>query len=182
MTHLNLQQLEDGLDEILQSPKDEGVVELIVRRPVDDEREVLQEAELDLAVGMVGDNWKDRVSRHTADGSANPEQQLTLMNSRTISLLAQDKDRWSLAGDQFFVDFDLTAVNLPAGTQLSLGTAIVEVTAVPHLGCHKFSERFGSDATRFVNSTQGKELNLRGVNAKVVQAGGVVVGDVVRKV
>lgn len=179
--HLTMTELEAGLGEIRQAPKDEGVLDLIVRRPQTDEREVLAEGELDPVQGLVGDNWKVRGSKATADGSAHPEMQLNIMNSRAAMLVAQSKERWPLAGDQLYVDMDLSEENLPAGTQLSLGSAIVEVTPVPHNGCKKFTARFGLDAMKFVNSPVGKELHLRGICAKVIQAGIIHVGDVVRK-
>ncbi len=170
-----------GLDAIRQSPQGVGVLRLISRRPNTDEREVLEEAHLDPAHGLVGDNWKARGSRSTPDGSANPEMQLNVMNARVIELLAQDKERWALAGDQLFVDFDLSDTNIPPGTRLAIGSAVIEVTAPPHLGCKKFSARFGPDAMKFVNSPEGKQLHLRGVNAKVVQPGIVRAGDSVKK-
>ena len=182
MKHLTTAELEAGLDAIRQSPKDEGVLEMIVRRPRVDEREVLDNGELDLQQGLAGDSWTMRRSSRTADGSPHPDSQLNIMNSRVIALVAGDKDRWQLAGDQLFLDLDLSADNLPAGTQLALGSAVIEVTPPPHLGCHKFVARFGLDAMKFVNSALGRQLHLRGINAKVVTAGTVRVGDVARKI
>ena len=182
LKHLTAAELEAGLDEIRMAPKDEGVLELIVRRPAVDHREVLTEGELDLVEGLVGDSWKRRSSRTTPDGSPNPEMQLNIMNARVIALVAQDRDRWQLAGDHLFLDMDLSAENLPAGTRVSLGSAVIEVTPPPHLGCQKFVARFGLEAMKFVNSSQGKQLHLRGINAKVVQAGVIRVGDVARKI
>jgi len=169
-----MEELEAGLETIRQAPKTEGVLELIVRRPRVGERETLEEGRLDPDEGLVGDRWKTR-------GSPNRDTQLNIMSARVIALLAQDKDRWPLAGDQLFVDFDLSADNLPAGTRLAIGSALVEVTAEPHTGCAKFVSRFGLEATQFVNSPLGRELQLRGVNARVVHAGAIHVGDVVKK-
>lgn len=182
LTHLSLAELEAGLGIIRQSPQDNGLLKLIVRRPKVDEREIVNEAELNLEEGLVGDTWKARGSKATPDGSANINAQITLMNMRAIALLAQDESRWALAGDQLFVDFDLSEANIPAGTRIAIGSAILEVSATPHTGCAKFSERFGKDALKFVNSPDGKQLHLRGVNARVVQAGEIQVGNVVRKV
>ena len=178
---LSTAELEAGLDHFRQAPKDEGRLELLVRRPQTGEREILTEGQLDVAEGLVGDNWHARGSRMTDDGSAHPEMQLNLMNSRVIAHIAQDPGRWQLAGDQLFVDMDLSKANLPAGTQLVIGTAIVEVTPVPHTGCSKFIERFGAGAMKFVNSPVGKELCLPGINAKVVQPGTIRPGDLLRK-
>jgi hypothetical protein len=172
--------LEAGLDEIRRSPTDVGTVELLVRRPAVDAREVLQEAELDPAHGVVGDTWAQRRSRRTPDGSAHPDMQLNVMNARVVALLAGDPDRRSLAGDQLYLDLDLSEANLPSGTRLLLGTAEIEVTEQPHTGCAKFSSRFGADALRFVNSPVGREMRLRGLNARVVTAGTVRQGDTVR--
>jgi hypothetical protein len=169
------------LDEIRRSPKDHGVVELIVRRPGAGERETPVEAELDVDHGVVGDSWKVRGSAMTPDGSAHPDMQLNIMNSRAAALVAHTKDRWQLAGDQLYVDLDLSGANLPPGTRLTLGSAVIEVTAQPHTGCPKFRSRFGVDAMKFVNSPVGKELRLRGINAKVVRSGRIRVGDIVRK-
>jgi len=175
-------ELEAGLDEIRQSPKDEGVLELIVRRPRTNEREILQQGELHPADGLVGDSWKVRRSSSTPDGSPHPEMQLNIMNARAIALVAQEKDRWSLAGDQLYVELDLSAGNLPPGSRLSIGSAIIEITLPPHTGCQKFVSRFGLDAMKFVNSTVGRELRLRGLNARVVKAGTIHIGDLVRKI
>ena len=174
---LTTDQLEAGLVEIRSSPADQGVLELIVRRPATGQRELVEEARLDLEEGLVGDNWRSRGSGATEDGSAHPEMQLNIMNARVAALVAQDRDRWPLAGDQLYLDLDLSTDNLPPGTRLALGTAVIEVTAIPHTGCKKFVERFGLDAMKFVNSGVGRELNLRGINARVVEAGMIRVGD-----
>jgi hypothetical protein len=180
--HLTMAELEAGLDTIRQSPKNHGVLKMIVRRPKTDEREVLTEGMLHAAEGLVGDVWKTRGSSKTPDGSANPEMQLNLMNSRAIALIARSNERWRLAGDQLFIDLDLSVENIPPGTQLALGEAIIEVTSPPHTGCKKFMARFGPDATKFVNSPVGRQLQLRGINAKVVRAGVIRVGDAVKKI
>jgi MOSC domain-containing protein YiiM len=181
VTHLSLTELQAGLEMIRQSPKDYGVLKMIVRRPQEDERESLQEAEVIIADGLVGDTWKSRGNRHMPDGSANPKAQITMMNARSIALVAQTEDRWALAGDQLYVELDLSVENLPAGTRLGIGSAVFEVSDVPHTGCAKFSNRFGVDAMKFVNSPEGKQLHLRGINTRIVQAGIVHVGDVIRK-
>jgi MOSC domain-containing protein YiiM len=181
-TQLALAELEAGLAHIRQSPKTEGALVLIVRRPEVDVREVLPEGELSLTEGLVGDNWRLRGSSRTGDGSAHPDMQLNLINARALALIAQDEERWQLAGDQLIVDLDLSKENLPPGTQLALGTAIIEVTAQPHTGCNKFAARFGVDAAKWVNSPAGKELQLRGINARVVQPGKIRVGDAVTKI
>ena len=179
--HLTKEELEAGLDEIRRAPKDEGLLQLIVRRPGVEQREILTEAHLDLEQGVVGDNWKRRGSSMTDDGSAHPEMQINIMSSRVVALVAQNRNRWHLAGDQFYVDMDLSEDNMPAGTRLEFGTAVLEVTAEPHLGCRKFVARFGVEAMKFVNSELGRQLHLRGINAKVVKPGVVRVGSAIRK-
>lgn len=180
--HLSMAELEAGMDHIRQSPHEVGVLKMIVRRPKVDEREQLESAELTLEEGLAGDTWKVRGNRHTPDGSARLEAQITIMNARTAALLAQTEERWALAGDQLYADFDLSDDNIPPGTQLAIGSAIVEVSALPHTGCNKFSARFGVEALKFVNSPEGKRLHLRGINARVVRAGSIRVGDAIRKV
>jgi len=181
-TQLKTEELMAGLDHIRRSPTDEGVLELIVRRQTVDDREVLDQAELDLAQGLVGDSWNRRWSKSTPDGSPNVEMQITVMNSRVAALVAQHKDRWPLAGDQLYLDMDLSAANLPAGARLAVGSSVIEVTAPPHLGCQKFVARFGMEAMKFVNSPVGRELRLRGIHARVIQPGVVRTGDLARKI
>ena len=142
---------------------------------------MLDNARLDIDKGLLGDNWKSRGSKSMPDGSADPQMQLTIMNSRVAQLVAQNRSRWSLAGDQLFIDMDLSNENLPAGTRLSIGNAIIEVTPVPHTGCKKFVSRFGLEAMKFVNSDYGKKLNLRGINTKVIKSGSIKTGDKVIK-
>jgi len=180
--HMTMAELEAGLDTIRQSPKDEGVIALIVRRAKVDAREVLEEGELDLVEGLVGDTWKVRGSSRTPDGAAHPDMQLNVMNARVIALLAREKDRWPLAGDQLFIDMDVSSGNLPPGTRLAMGSAVIEVTDQPHTGCKKFEARFGLDALKLVNSPLGRQLQLRGLNAKVTQPGLIRVGDFVKKI
>ena len=175
LQYTNMEELAVGLEIVQKSPKDRGEIKLIVRRPNINEREIIQQAILDPEQGLVGDNWRNR------DGKPHPDRQLTIMNSRVISLLVSAKNDWALAGDQLYVDMDLSESNLPPGTQLIVGTAIIEITSLPHTGCKKFAERFGVDSLQFVNSPSNKEFRLRGVNAKVVQAGEVRNGDVVKK-
>jgi MOSC domain-containing protein YiiM len=173
MPHRSTTELESGLDEIRRSPKNDGRLEMIVRRPVKDQREILNEGQLTLEEGLAGDCWKDH--------SPHPEMQINIMNSRVIALVAGDKDRWALAGDQLYIDMDLSEANAPAGTQLELGSALIEITAVPHNGCSKFAARFGFDAVKFVNSAVGRDLHLRGLNARVIRPGLIRAGDTVRK-
>ena len=179
--YLSMSQLESGLDHIRQAPKDQGTLKMIVQRPREDERNVIDEGELSLSEGLVGDSWRARASRHAPDGSAHLYAQITVMNARCIAVLAQTEERWALAGDQLYVDFDLSDENIPPGTRLAVGSAILEVSAEPHSGCKKFSSRFGVEAMKFVNSPEGKQLHLRGINAKVIQPGTIRVGDAVSK-
>jgi hypothetical protein len=181
MEHPDAAALGAGVPDVRAAPADDGLLELVVRRPEPGEREVLDEAELDRVVGLVGDGWRVRGSRRTSDGSANPDQQLTLMSARAAGLIAGPRERWPLAGDQLYVDLDLSGANLPPGSRVEIGSAVVEVTREPHTGCQKFVQRFGLDAMRFVNSAVGRELNLRGINARVVVEGTVRPGDRVRK-
>ena len=180
-THLDSKELDAGLDDIRQSPADSGTLLMIVRRPDVDKREVVSEGVLDVAVGLVGDTWMDRGSASTPDGSANPEAQVTIINSRALDLMAQSEDRWQLSGDQLVIDIDMSMENLPPGTRLSIGSAVIEISEKPHTGCVKFADRFGKDALRFVSTPLGRDMRLRGVNTRVVQSGTIRAGDTVEK-
>ena len=176
LDEITYQQLRAGLDHVRESPSELGSLELIVCRPAVDERVSLEIAELDVDRGLVMDSWSTRGT------SPNPKSQLTVMNARAAELVAKDRSRWALAGDQLYVDFDLSPYNLPAGTRLAIGSAVIEVTDQPHLGCLKFTARFGAEARALVNSPEGTALSLRGINTRVVRSGRVRVGDAVRKV
>jgi hypothetical protein len=180
--HLAAPALDDGLAQVRLSPSDEGRVEMIVLRPAVDQREVVAEAVLDVDNGVVGDNWRTKGSTSTPDGAANPEAMVTVMNARFATLIAGDPNRRRLAGDQLFIDFDISSANLPTGSRVAIGDAVLEVSAKPHTGCQKFAARFGHEALRFVNSEVGRALNLRGLNTRVVAGGVVRTGDPVRKV
>jgi hypothetical protein len=147
---------------------------MIVRRPGVGAREVVETADLTLDDGLVGDCWKDRMEPIL-------DMQINIMNARAIALVAGERDRWPLAGDQLFLDMDLSTANLQPGSRLEVGSAVIEITTIPHNGCGKFSSRFGVEATRFVNSPLGKDLHLRGLNARIVKSGTVRTGDIARK-
>jgi len=179
--HLSRRRLEAGLGRIRESPRDGGRVVLVVGRPAAGVRELPVEAMLDRERGLAGDNWLARGSKTAPDGSADPERQVTVMNARVAGLVAGGMERMPLAGDQLYVDLDLSIDNLPAGSLLAVGQAVLQVSEAPHLGCAKFVNRFGAEAMRFVNSRAGRQLRLRGVNTRVVQPGLVRVGDVAAK-
>jgi MOSC domain-containing protein YiiM len=182
VNRLTLDQLEAGLDPVRAAHVETGTLELIVRRPAEEERELLSQGTLDLEHGLVGDMWSARPSPSTEDGGPNPDAQVTMMNARLAALIAgPEHDQWAQAGDQLYVDLDLSHANLPAGSRLAIGEAILEVTAAPHLGCGKFSRRFGVDALKLVNSEIGRALRLRGLNARVVQPGAITVGCPIEK-
>jgi hypothetical protein len=172
-----LDELTTAIDHIRQSPSDQGTLELIVRRPAVDQREVVEVGELDPDIGLVGDTWSLRPSSQMPDESPHPDMQLNIMNARCIDVIAGGRDRWPLAGDQLYLDLDLSPENLPAGTRLRIGSGVIEVTDRPHNGCQKFSQRFGVDALRFVNSELGRSVRARGINAKVVEGGTIRQGD-----
>ena len=179
--HLNMNELEAGINYILQTLDDKGPVCMIVSRPEIEIRKILNSASLDTIEGLIGDNWKHRGSSDTPNKSANPETQITIMNCRVIDLIAQSRERWKLAGDQLFIDMDISRNNLPPGSQIKMGSTVLEVSAKPHTGCKKFSDRFGLDALKFVSTPRGRELCLRGINARVLKTGVVKIGDIVTK-
>lgn len=182
IVHLTTAEIEAGLDHVRASPSDHGTLELIVQRPEVDARVVLAEAELNVEEGLAGDNWNQRSSSRTEGGGPHPDMQLNIMNARILAQLAGTPERMALAGDQLIVDLDLSESNLPAWTKLAIGDAVIEITDQPHQGCAKFTQRFGLDAYRFVNSELGTELHLRGVNARVVTPGAIRQGDTIRKI
>ncbi|HEV2371371.1 MAG TPA: hypothetical protein VGS19_04300 [Streptosporangiaceae bacterium] len=171
--HFDTARLEAGLGHVRESPSDEGTLGLIVVRPAEGERQVLDEAYVDTGAGVHGDTWLDR--------RPNVAKQVTVMNIRAVALIGGARERWPLAGDQLYVDFDLSGANLPPGTQFEVGSAVLEVSVPPHRGCKKFLARFGDDALSFVNSEEGCALNLRGINTRVVRSGLVRTGDTIRK-
>lgn len=179
--HLTAAELTAGLPEIRRSPADQGTVDMIVVRPDRNLRELPHAIELSPESGLAGDRWSRHCTRRLPDGRLNPDTQITLMNRRAAALIAGPESRWPLAGDNLMVDLDLSLANLPTGQRLRIGGSVLEITAQPHLGCAKFNARFGADALALVNSPQGKELRLRGVNAKVVEAGWVRTGDRISK-
>jgi hypothetical protein len=179
MRHFTISELEAGIDRIIDAPAVSGVLSLIVRRPSEGEREVLEVGHLDLTEGLLGDSWNLRTA--PVESERDPYNQINVMSARAISLIAGEPERWPLAGDQLYLDFDISQDNLPAGSRLAIGETVIEVSAMPHTGCQKFSQRFGVDALRFVNSEAGRKLRLRGLNARVVMPGTIRQGDAVRR-
>ena len=180
--HVTDADLEAGFDRVLASPGDGGTLEMIVRRPGVNRREAIDEGRLTLEAGLEGDSWLARGGYGTPDGAADPDAQLTLTNSRFADLIAGNRDRWALAGDQLYVDLDLSVDNLPPGSRLRIGGAVIEVTPVPHTGCSKYRQRFGLPALKFTATPEGRRRNLRGVNARLVVPGTVRVGDTVHRI
>ena len=181
MEHLSREHLEAGLDHVRDSPQDRGRLVLVVRRPAAGQRDLPEEALLNQVTGLDGDNWLTRGSSSTPDGSAHPDKQVTVINARLAELVAGGTEQMALAGDQLYVDLDLSVDNLPAGSLLAVGEAVLRVSEAPHTGCAKFVERFGAEAMRFVNSRTGRRLRLRGMNTRIVVPGTVRLGDLAVK-
>ena len=178
----SLAELESALDHLRAAPDDVGTLSLVVRRPERWAREVLAEAVVDEADGVVGDNWLSRATSRAKAEGRHLDAQVTVMSSRMVGLLGDSDAERALAGDQLYVDLDLSHDNLPAGSRIQVGDDVVlEVTAKPHAGCKQFLARFGTDAVAFVNSEEGSRLRLRGLNARVVRGGVVRAGDDVRR-
>lgn len=179
--HLSRDELEAGLPGILASPPDRGRLQRIVVRPAPARRQEVERVRISLAGGVEGDHWAGGCWKELADGRPDPAVQICIMNSRCIALIAQDPGNWAPAGDNLFVDLDLGPENLPAGQALAIGSAVLRITSVPHLGCAGFIARYGKDACAFVNSRTGRAHRLRGVYAQVVRDGTIRLGDTVRK-
>ena len=181
--HKPITELEVGMAQLLEAPQDRGNLELIVIRPTKEQRQILDEAWLSPEAGVQGDNWAKGCWKSLPDGRPDPDVQVTIMSARLARLvMGEDKSHWALAGDQLIADLDLSEGNLPVGQRLVLGDAVLEITSVPHRGCAKYRARFGDEALRFINTDEGRRMNLRGIYAKILQAGRVRVGDVLKKV
>lgn len=170
------------MDWVLAAPDTVGRVEALVVRPAVDQRVSHTQVMFSLEQGVIGDNWLTSCWKKLPGGESDPEVQVAIMNARMIEVLTRDRSRWPLAGDQLFVDFDLSVGNLAVGERLQVGATVLEITAEPHRGCSKFKKCFGPEAMAFVNSSLGDAHRLRGVYAKIVSAGEVRVGDDIRKV
>ena len=180
--HLNREELQAGLPHILASPDDDGVLEAIVVRPVSEERREVTQCRLTLAGGVESDHWANGCWKSTESGDPHPDVQICIMNARCIGLIAQERENWAPAGDNLFIDMNLTPDNMPPGQRIAVGSVILEITDTPHKGCAKFIRRYGRDACVFVNTGDGDRYKLRGIYARVVQDGTVRTGDRVRKI
>ena len=180
--HFSLEELNVRLPEVRTAPADRGQLVQIIARPVTEQRELRERTEVTPEAGLPGDRWANTCSRKLPDGRLNPDSQITIMNTRCLAILTDQRERWPLSGDNLLVDFDLRETNVPAGQRLKIGSVVLEITPLPHTGCSKFSGRFGVDALKFVNSPEGKKLRLRGLHAQVVQAGSLTIGDSIEKV
>lgn len=180
--HRSFADLETGLENIKKSPRDNGMLYMIVVRPMKRERAVPWYCNLTPAVGLEGDHWSQGSWKSLPDGSPDPHVQVTIMNSRCLDLIATAKERWPLAGDNLIVDMDLSISNLPPGQKLSIGSAILEVSDIPHTGCMNFRDRFGVEALKFVSTKEARNLRLRGIFASVIKAGEIRVGDLMKKI
>ena len=166
--HLDLATLHERIDALPAPPRDRGHLALLVARLPDGRHDTPHAARLAPEEGLPGDRWE------RCDGR--PESQLAVMRVDVATLLANGQ-ALSLFGDNLLVDLDLSDENLPTGTRLRLGGALLEVTPEPHNGCAKFRQRFGGDALRLTAEKPRRHQHLRGIYLRVVEAGDVAVGD-----
>ncbi len=182
MAYQTAEQLQAGMARVYETPRDEGAVRLVVRRPGRGEREILAQGQLDTEQGLVGDDWINRPGMKRDTPS--PYAQVTVMNARAAELVSGDPEpsTWAQCGDQLYIDLDLSEANMPAGTRIAIGEAELEVQAEPHTGCVQFRSWWGPDALRHISTKEGLSLRMRGANTRVIRSGAVRPGDVARKV
>ena len=183
VTHLTAEDIEAHLDYVMDAPADRGRLEAIVVRPASDQRALREAVYLSPEGGLEGDRWAATAAQSVpGDGKDPRAQQVSLMNARLLRLIAADDERMALAGDNLIVDLDLSQANLPAGQKLAIGEVVIQISDQPHTGCGKFAQRFGPDAVRFINAAERKPLRLRGVYARVLEAGTIHTGDAIHKI
>ena len=180
--HRSIADLENGLENIKKSPADNGMLYMIVVRTSKRERAVPWYCKLSPAFGVEGDHWSQGAWKSLPEGIPDPMVQVTIMNSRCLDLIATSKERWPLAGDNLIVDMDISTANLKPGQKVSIGSAVLEISDIPHTGCMKFRDRFGVEALKFVSSKEARELRLRGLFARVIKEGEISIGDRLKKI
>jgi MOSC domain-containing protein YiiM len=155
------------------SPRDVGRVERCVVRPSPGERTTPAEIRLTPAGGIEGDRW-------STDDRRRPGNQVSLMNVHVLRSISGGEERMSLAGDNLLVDLDLSEANLPPGTRLEIGDAVIMVSTDPHRPCRQFHDRFGATSAKKIARANHVGHRARGVLAEIVQAGTIRVGDEIR--
>ena len=175
-------ELLESLPYILSAPADEGQVRAIVIRPAAGQRRMLDRVDVSARGGLEGDHWAEGCWLSTEDGAPHPDVQVCIMSARCIEAIAGPEANWAAAGDNLFIDMDLSPENLPPGTRVAIGTVELILTAEPHNGCQSFIDRYGRDACVFVNTGPGKANRLRGIYGRVTRDGTIRRGDVMRKI
>ena len=189
MSAVSQDSLKKGLDKPINynqsSPRDNGVVKLLVIRPETHVRTLPNAVVVSVEQGVVGDKWEAECTIKLENGKSNPDLQIAIINTKVIKEIAQsdfDMDRLALAGDNIYADLNLCEENMPVGQQIQIGNTLLEVTPFPHFGCKKFSERYSVEDLKVVNSTAGKPQHLRGIYVKVIKNGSISIGESIKKI
>lgn len=167
--------LDAALPFVLAAPRDDAPIALLCTRPALGQRAFPASIRLTKAEGIPGERWLTQSWLRLPDGRPDPRNQVSLLPSRVMDIAWQNRDTAPHPGDPIVADLDMTEANLPVGTLIGVGSAVLRVSDVPNLGCVKWKVRYGSDALAWVAADPA--LRLRGVLCSVEQDGEVTLND-----
>lgn len=170
-------ELDRAWPDIMAAPKDGAAIEMLCLRPAMGERRFVDEIHVTREEGIPGERWLTQPWMRLPGGQPDPAIQVSFLQRRVLDLVWRDREGTPHPGDTFVVDMDLSEANLPAGSLLQVGSAVLEVSTVFNNACAKWKKRYGDDALDWVRAYENKEFRPRGVLAKVHRDGVFRAGD-----
>ncbi|MCV6597893.1 MAG: hypothetical protein OIF40_12535, partial [Mangrovicoccus sp.] len=126
--------------------------------------------------GVIGDRWAEHAWLRLPDGRPDPRIQVCILPTQVWDTVC-NRPNMPHPGDTIIADLDMSEANLPSGSLLQAGSAVLRVSDVFNDACVKWRARYGDASYRWINRADHCPLRLRGLLCSIERPGQIQRSD-----